>query len=85
MSGLEAALATKIVDVGQLAQVVEVALAGGIVVSIAVSLVIRGAVRAGEHRRERPILAGAHAIVAVAGMLIVAAAIGFGISTMLAK
>lgn len=83
MSGL--ALATKIVDVGQLAQVVEVALVAGIVVSVAFSLVIRGAVRAGEHRRERPVLAGAHALLAIAGLLVVAAAIGFGISTMLAK
>jgi uncharacterized iron-regulated membrane protein len=85
VSGLAAALATKIVDVGQLAQVVYVALIAGVVISIAFSLVIRGAVRAGEHRRERPVLAGAHAIVAVAGLLVVAAAIGFGISTMLAK
>lgn len=77
--------ATKIVDLGQLAQVVEVALVAGIGVSIAFSLVIRGAVRAGEHRRERPVLAGAHALLAVAGLLVVAAAIGFGISTMLAK
>ena len=83
MSGL--ALATKIVDVGQLAQVVEVALAAGVVVSIAFSLVIRGAVRAGEHRRERPVAAAAHVAVAVAGLLVVAGAIGFGISTMLAK
>ena len=85
MSGLAAALATKIVDVSQLAQVVEVALVAGIVVSIAFSLVIRGAVRAGEHRRERPVLAGAHAIMAIAGLLVVAAAIGFGVSTMLSK
>lgn len=85
MSGLAPVLATKIVDVGQLAQVVEVALVAGIAVSIAFSLVIRGAVRAGEHRRERPVLAGAHALLAVAGLLVVAAAIGFGISTMLAK
>jgi len=80
-----ALVATKIVDLGQLAQVVEVALVAGIGVSIAFSLVIRGAVRAGEHRRERPVLAGAHALLAVAGLLVVAAAIGFGISTMLSK
>jgi uncharacterized membrane protein SpoIIM required for sporulation len=80
-----ALVATKIVDLGQLAQVVEVALIAGIGVSIAFSLVIRGAVRAGEHRRERPVLAGAHALLTVAALLVVAAAIGFGISTMLAK
>ncbi|HEX4806588.1 MAG TPA: hypothetical protein VFU94_11870 [Conexibacter sp.] len=79
------ALATKIVDVGQLVQVVEVALVAGVGIGLAFSLVIRGAVRAGEHRRERPVLAGAHALTAVAGVLVVAAAIGFGISTMLAK
>jgi len=85
VSGLGAALATKIVDVGQLAQVVEVALVAGVVVSVAFSLVIRGVVRAGEHRRERPVLASAHAIVAIVGLLVVAAAIGFGVSTMLTK
>lgn len=79
------ALATKIVDLGQLAQVVEVALVAGIGISIAFSLVIRGAVRAGEHRRERPVLAGAHALLAIAGLAVVAAAIVFGISTMLSK
>lgn len=77
--------ATKIVDLGQLVRVVEVALVAGIGVSLAFSLAIRGAVRAGEHRRERPLRAGAHALVAAAGLLAVAAAIGFGVSTMLAK
>jgi 4-hydroxybenzoate polyprenyltransferase len=79
------ALATKIVDLGQLAQVVYVALIAGIGVSLAFSLVIRGTVRAGEHRRSRPIAAGAHALLAILGMLVVLAAIGFGISTMLSK
>ncbi len=79
------ALATRIVDVGQLVQVVEVALVSGIGIGLAFSLVIRSAVRAGEHGRERPVLAGAHALMAVAGVLVVAAAIGFGISTMLSK
>ncbi len=79
------AVATKIVDLGQLAQVVEVALVAGIGVSLAFSLVIRGAVRAGEHRRTRPVVAGAHALVAAVGLLVVLAAIVFGVSTMLAK
>ena len=79
------ALATKIVDVGQLAQVIYVALGAGIVVSLAFSLVIRGAVRAGEHRRTRPFVAGAHALLATIGMLVVAGAIVFGISVMLSK
>jgi len=77
--------ATKIVDIGQLAQVIEVALVAGIGVSIAFSLVIRGVVRADEHRRGRPALATAHALLAVAGLLVVVAAIGFGVSTMLSK
>ena len=79
------AAATKIVDLGQLAQVVEVALVAGIGVSLAFSLVIRGAVRAGEHRRTRPVVAGAHALLAAAGLLAVLAAIVFGVSTMLSK
>jgi uncharacterized iron-regulated membrane protein len=79
------ALATKIVDVGQLAEVIYVALIAGVAVSLAFSLVIRGAVRAGEHRRSRPVLAGAHALMATVGMLFVPAAIVFGVSTMLSK
>lgn len=54
-------------------------------VSLAFSIVIRGAVRAGEHRRTRPLVAGAHALMAVVGLLVVLAAILFGVSTMLAK
>jgi len=79
------AVATKIVDFGQLAQVVYVSLIAGVGVSLAFSLVIRGVVRAGEHRRTRPIVAGAHALLAAVGLLIVLAAIVFGVSTMLAK
>ncbi len=79
------ALATKIVDFGQLVQVVYVALLAGVGVSVAFSIVIRGAVRAGEHRRTRPVAAGAHALLAIVGMLVVLAAIVFGVSTMLAK
>jgi len=78
-------LATKIVDVGQLAQVIYVALIAGVVVSLAFSLVIRGAVRAGEHRRTRPVAAGAHALLASIGLLVVAGAIVFGVSVMLSK
>jgi hypothetical protein len=78
-------IATKIVDVGQLAQVIYVALIAGIGVSLAFSIVIRGAVRAGEHRQSRPMLAGFHGLMAIVGLLAVAAAIVFGISTMLSK
>jgi uncharacterized membrane protein YjgN (DUF898 family) len=77
--------ATKVIDLGQLVQVVYVALLAGVGVSLAFSLVIRGAVRAGEHRRTRPVAAGAHALLAIVGMLVVLAAIVFGVSTMLAK
>lgn len=80
-----AALAAKVVDVGQLAEVIYVALIAGIVVSLAFSLLIRGAVRAGEHGRARPVAAGAHALVAVVGLLVVVAAIVYGVSTMLTK
>jgi uncharacterized iron-regulated membrane protein len=80
-----AALATKVVDVGQLAQVIYVALITGIAVSVAFSLVIRGVVRAGEHGRSRPVLAGAYALLATIGLLVVAAAIVYGISVMLSK
>jgi hypothetical protein len=79
------ALATKIVDFGQLAQVVYVALIAGVGVSLAFSLVIRGAVRASEHRQSRPLAAGLHALLAVVGLLAVLGAIVFGVSTMLAK
>lgn len=79
------ALATKVVDVGQLAQVVYVALIAGVVLSLAFSLVIRGAVGAGEHRRSRPLLAGVHGLLAVVALLVVVAAIAFGVSTMLSK
>ncbi|MBS1870714.1 MAG: hypothetical protein JSS99_13745 [Actinobacteria bacterium] len=79
------ALATKIVDLGQLVQVVYVALIAGVVVSLAFSLVIRGSVRAGERGRERPIAAGLHGLMAVLGLLVVVAAIAFGVSTMLSK
>jgi uncharacterized membrane protein YjgN (DUF898 family) len=77
--------ATKVIDLGQLAQVVEVSLIAGVGVSLAFSLVIRGAVRAGEHRRSRPVAAGAHALLAVVGLLAVLAAIVVGVSAMLSK
>ncbi|HEV7772430.1 MAG TPA: hypothetical protein VGO48_03945 [Conexibacter sp.] len=79
------ALATKVVDFGQLAQVVYVSLIAGVGVSLAFSIVIRGAVRAGEHRHTRPVAAAAHALMAIAGLLIVLAAVVFGVSTMLSK
>jgi hypothetical protein len=78
-------IAAKIVDFGQLAQVVEAAVIAGVGVSIAFSLVIRGAVRAAEHRQTRPFAAGLHALVATLAMLACLGAIVFGVSTMLSK
>jgi uncharacterized iron-regulated membrane protein len=77
--------ATKIVDVGQLAQVIYVALGAGVLLSLAFSLVIRGVVRAGDHARARPFLAGMHALLAAIGLLVVAVGIVYGISVMLSK
>ena len=79
------ALATKIVDFGQLAEVIYVSLIAGVGVSLAFSIVIRGVVRAGEHRRTRPVVAGAHALMAAVGLIVVLAAIVFSVSTMLSK
>lgn len=78
-------IATKVLDVGQLAQVVYVSLIAGIGISIAFSLVIRGAIRAAEHRQERPFAAGLHALTATLAMLVCLGAIVFGVSTMLSK
>jgi len=75
-----------VVDVGQLLEVVEASLIAGVGMSIAFSLVIRGAVRASEHRQQaRPLVAGAHALLAAVALLVVLAAVGFGVSTMLSK
>jgi hypothetical protein len=83
MAGLPFA---EIVDWRQLLEVVEAGLLAGIGISIAFSLVILGAVRAGEAQQQsRPaamVLYGAVALVALAVCL---GAVGFGISTMLAK
>jgi hypothetical protein len=74
-----------VVDLGQLLEVVEASLIAGIGVSIAFSLVIRGAVRAAEHRQTRPLSAGLHGLMAVVALLACLAAIVFGVSVMLSK
>jgi hypothetical protein len=74
-----------VVDLGQLLEVVEASLIAGIGISIAFSLVIRGAVRASEHRQTRPISAGLHGLMAVVALIACLVAIGFGVSTMLSK
>lgn len=74
-----------VLDIGQLAQVIEASLIAGIGVSIAFSLVIRGTVRATEQRQTHPLAAGLHALMAVIGLLFCLAAIVFGVSVMLSK
>jgi hypothetical protein len=79
-------IATKVLDVGQLLQVVEAALIAGVSVSIAFSLVIRGAVRAGERRQRRqPLAATGYTLLATLALLFCFAAIAFGVSVMLSK
>lgn len=74
-----------IVDLHQLLEVVEASLIAGIGISIAFSLVIRGATRAAEERHTRPVVAGAHALLAVVALAVVLAAVAFGLSVMLRK
>lgn len=74
-----------VLDIGQLAQVIEASLLAGIGVSIAFSLVIRGTVRASEQRQTHPLAAGLHALMAVLALLACLGAIVFGVSVMLTK
>ncbi|ADB51305.1 hypothetical protein [Conexibacter woesei] len=81
-----APLAAKIVDWGQLLEVVEAGLIAGVGISVAFSLVILGTVRASEAQQQSRTVAlvgyGALAIVAVAVCI---GAVIFGVSTMLTK
>jgi hypothetical protein len=75
-----------IVDLEQLVEVVEAAVIAGVGVSIVFSLVIFGAVRAGEYRAQsRPLAAGAHALLAAVALIACFASIVFGVSVMLSK
>jgi hypothetical protein len=79
-------VAAKVVDWSQLLQVVEAALLAGIGTTAAFAFVIYGGIRAGDHRRkEQPVAAGLHVALAVGALLVVIAAIAFGVATMLAK
>lgn len=79
-------IAAKILDVGQIAEVIEASVIAGVGVSIAFSLVIRGAVRAGEHRQQSQMLrAGAYAVLATLSLLAVLGAIAFAVTVMLSK
>ncbi|MCW2951701.1 MAG: hypothetical protein JWQ48_871 [Conexibacter sp.] len=78
--------AAKVVDWSQLLQVVEASLLAGIGTAAAFAFVIYGSTRAAEHRRNaQPAAAGAHIALAIVALLVVAAAIVFGVATMLQK
>jgi hypothetical protein len=78
--------ADKLVDWGQLLDVVAVGLLAGVGVSIAFSLVILGGVRVGERRAESRVLAAAaYGALALAGGAVCVGAIVYGVITMLAK
>ncbi|MDO8184836.1 hypothetical protein Q5424_06280 [Conexibacter sp. JD483] len=76
----------EIVDWGQLLEVVLVGLLAGTGISIAFSLVLLGAVRAGEAQQQsRPAAMAGYGAVALIGLAVCIGAIVFGISTMLSK
>ncbi|MBB4664004.1 hypothetical protein [Conexibacter arvalis] len=79
-------VAAKIVDWGQLLEVVEAGLIAGVGISVAFSLLILGAVRAGEARQEsRTISMVLHGTLAAIMLIVCVGAVGFGVSTMLSK
>lgn len=81
-----ALFAAKIVDWGQLLEVVEAGLLAGVGISVAFSLLILGTVRFGEARQQsRHASAALHGAVALVAMVVCVGAIVFGVSTMLAK
>ncbi len=83
---MSALVFAEIVDWGQLLEVVEAGLLAGVGISIAFSLVILGTVRAGEAQQQsRPAAMVLYGAVALVGLAVCLGAIGFGISTMLAK
>lgn len=76
----------EIVDWGQLLEVVEAGLLAGVGISVAFSLVILGAVRAGEAQQQsRPAAMAFYGVVALVSLAVCIGAVAFGISTMLAK
>jgi hypothetical protein len=78
--------AAAIVDGGQILRVVGTALVAGVGISLVFSLVIWGAVRAGEHRqRDRMLAAGAHGLLSALALLATFAAVAFGVAVMLSK
>jgi hypothetical protein len=80
MSGLTGS----IVEWGELGSTVAAALIAGIGITAAFAFAILGAARFGEHRRQGEIVAAAGAgILAVAGLAVCLAGIGFGLVVML--
>ncbi len=78
--------AAKIVDWGQLLEVVEAGLIAGIGITIAFSLLILGAVRATEARSEsRTVSMVLHGALAAFALSVCLGAVVFGVSTMLTK
>jgi hypothetical protein len=76
----------KVLDAGQLLEVVEASAIAGIGVCVAFSLVIRGAVRAGERRQQgQPVVASAYALMATLALLVCFGAIAFAVTVMLSK
>jgi hypothetical protein len=79
-------IAATVVDWSQLLRVVEAGLVAGVGVSVAFSLLILGALRAGESRQQqRPIAALSYGALATLGLVVCVGAVVFGVSTMLAK
>ncbi len=83
---LVAPLAAKLVDWGQLLNVVEAALLAGVGITAVFALVIYGSTRAGDlRRRAQPVAAGLNAALAVVSLAGVLAAVAFAVSVMLDK
>jgi ABC-type sulfate transport system permease subunit len=75
-----------VVDWEALFDVIAASLVGGIGVTVVFSLAIYGSTRFTEMQREhRPLEAAGYAALAVAGLLVTAAVVGFGLYEMLAK
>lgn len=78
--------AAKIVDWGQLLEVVEAGLIAGVGISVAFSLLILGTVRASEARSEsRTVSMVLHGALAAVALAVCLGAVVFGVSSMLSK
>lgn len=81
-----APLAAKVVDWGQLLEVVIAGIVAGVGVTIVFSLVIYGTVRAADAQHESRIGAMiANGALALVSLILCLVAVGFGLSTMLTK